>query len=649
MALFKNYTGNAMLNNALITIEILAKLSTPREITTDLLKSLLKSLDLVSYNKRFKSYTMLFTRNGPLHNDRKNGERIYTHLINKIIEKSQEEGDTVCEISGLKFKHSFESIYINTLRELGFSQKEIEKKDTTIGRTWFPLIGGLGSDAQALQQAKFATEIHPICIAIMQFLPFSSVLYKGGIMLVDSSNFKFSKHLIEDNVKEVRDKISSTSKLDSIENIRDLNKGDFVSNAVGLLADKKDFWGDSYTDLNFWSFSNSGTGASCFIDRLPNQLLLKLIEFQKEALVRNDLKSILTNPKTTESFLEALDANNDWYGLYPRKSGSGKKTIEFDGVNPLFLEKYMEQIKKQVNIPLIKYIAHLCQKHKSEALEKLIKKKDGYNDPNFSPEIYKVLVIAVEKGELNPLHFIELLEDKLPVSNFFSRYHKLIHFYCYKSDSIEEQPTLNQQIKKTKPYIVLMWIISVIENDEKSHNIKKELLEKQNYAQYSYESLLLRQSQNMPISLEDIMAIFYTEKTYFVRRGLNQLLHLYYSKKSHETEVLYTPLKIKFSFPDFVLPIQLFAKDFHEYYMEKYCNKETQEPPNDKYKKQIEAIQIIPTNKFLYWVRDVLDKMGKFDKKYKNKWSEEDFLYDEEGNFATQWVKFILKYQLQKQ
>ena len=34
---------------------------------------------------------------------------------------------------------------------------------------------------------------------------------------------------------------------------------------------------EEYSDLNLWSFSNSGTGASCEIDRVPNELIKKLI------------------------------------------------------------------------------------------------------------------------------------------------------------------------------------------------------------------------------------------------------------------------------------------------------------------------------------------------------------------------------------
>ena len=186
MRIFESYTGNAMLNNALMTIEALGNLSSVSEITPDILLHLYNEKELLRLNKRLKSYTMLFTKNGPLHNDKAKGDKIYDALMKTIFKSFESEGEKICEISGLKFNVTFNTVYENALKSIDIPENEINKKDTTIGRTWFPLIGGLGSDAQALPQAKFTVQIHPICIAILQFLPLSSLLYKGGILLIDS-------------------------------------------------------------------------------------------------------------------------------------------------------------------------------------------------------------------------------------------------------------------------------------------------------------------------------------------------------------------------------------------------------------------------------------------------------------------------------
>ncbi|MBK8877459.1 MAG: hypothetical protein IPN74_02570 [Haliscomenobacter sp.] len=120
------------------------------------------------------SYEKLFL------NDDNLGETIYRQLLTKIGTFVESEGQHQCEISGLRFNTSFADWYTIVLRELRVPEKDIDKKDLTINRCWFPLIGALGSDAQALPQAKFDVHIHPLCLMVIQFLPLSALLYKGG-------------------------------------------------------------------------------------------------------------------------------------------------------------------------------------------------------------------------------------------------------------------------------------------------------------------------------------------------------------------------------------------------------------------------------------------------------------------------------------
>ena len=127
-AIFKNYTGNAMLNNALMTIEALGNLSNVSCITPSLLAMLFNKYDLKVLNRRMKNYTMLFTKNGPLHNDKVNGNKIYVGLFKEIVESFENEGELICEISGLRFSTTFEELFKNTLRKIGLTQREIDKK-----------------------------------------------------------------------------------------------------------------------------------------------------------------------------------------------------------------------------------------------------------------------------------------------------------------------------------------------------------------------------------------------------------------------------------------------------------------------------------------------------------------------------------------
>ena len=371
MTIFEIYTGNTLLNNALMTIEALGDLGDVSEITPDVLLKLFEEKDLLLLNKRLKSYTMLFTKNGPLHNDKVKGEKVYDSLIKTIIGSFENEGDRVCEISGLRFSMPFEKIYDEALRKVGFSDKEIQKKDTGISRVWFPLIGGLGSDAQALPQAKFTIQIHPICVAIMQFLPLAALLYKGGVLLIDSSNFEFARDFVANNVGEVEKRIQTTSSNNPIENIKDFAKGNYLLKAIQILEDKE--IEDEYSDLNLWSFSNSGTGASCEIERVPNSLIKKLVRMMKNTKISSELKGILS--RDAHRFLEDLENNQEWYSLYPNVYKKGQNKGEYEGVSTAFIEAYYQEISSPQKTEYAKYLAHLIETYKTDSFAKYLGKR----------------------------------------------------------------------------------------------------------------------------------------------------------------------------------------------------------------------------------------------------------------------------------
>ena len=89
MNIVNHYTGNPMVNNALMTIKALAGLNDVQDITTNLLRNMIGKVcdklpySLMSMNLRFKSYTMLFTKNGPLYNDKKLGWKNRSMLLHQ--------------------------------------------------------------------------------------------------------------------------------------------------------------------------------------------------------------------------------------------------------------------------------------------------------------------------------------------------------------------------------------------------------------------------------------------------------------------------------------------------------------------------------------------------------------------------------------
>jgi len=652
MKILQTYTGNAMLNNALMTIEALAKLKSVSEISPSILKQLYEKVTLKKINKRLKSYTMLFTKNGPLHNDKTNGDKIYESLFNTIISNFECEGPKICEISGLRFKTTFSDLYELALKEVGFSDKEIKSKDTNISRTWFPLIGGLGSDAQALPQAKFTVQIHPICIAILQFLPLSALLYKGGILLIDSSNFELSREMVADNTKTLSERIQAVSSKESVENVRDFAKGDYLLKALSILTEKEDYE-ETYSDLNMWSFSNSGTGASCEIDRIPNALIRKLQRLLKNPTISNELKGILTRNESAYSFIESLEGNKDWFLLYPNVFGAGKKKVEYVGVSPEFLEAYFQEIGKTKLVPTAKYIAGLIEEYKSKAFEKSLDKTDAWNDSEYKVELFKVLVKATENNKWNLEQQIAILDnkDELPVKNNYYQYQKLIHYFTQKKIRSNEIPEVI--LENNRVFEVCKWIISLIQHNAKAGTIKSNLTNPNENQKVGFNRMIFDALNETEIILEDIIEIFYDEDYNFRKYGLNELLRIFFSQPEQqifEFQKLDNHKKNNTILQNWIDKIQEFAHDYQTYFYANNLNFETEKPSYKKFEKTINSL-VKENDNFYSLLNEVIyntNQHFKESEQNKNdKWSVEELMTNPLGNsnhnICILAIKFLLK------
>ena len=652
MTIFRTYTGNAMLNNALMTVEALARLKGVSEITPSLLKELYGKVDLKEINKRLKNYTMLFTKNGPLHNDKVNGDKVYESLFKTIVSNFESNGPKICEISGLKFKTTFNEFYESALKEVGLSDKEIKTKDTNISRTWFPLIGGLGSDAQALPQAKFTVQIHPICIAVLQFLPLSALLYKGGILLVDSSNFELSREMVASNTKTLSEKIQAVSSKESVENVRDFAKGDYLLKVLKILTEKEDFE-ETYSDLNMWSFSNSGTGASCEIDRIPNSLIRKLQRLYNNAKIGYELKGILARNESAYSFIESLESNNDWYLLYPNVFGSGKKAIRHDGVSPEFMEAFYTEIGKAELLPTAKYIAGLIEQYKSKSFEKVLAKTDGWNDPEYKVELYRVLVKATEDNKWDLDQQIAILDnkDELPIKNNYYQFHKVIHYFT--QNQIQSNTMPNTYVRNTKVFEACKWIISLIQKDEKVNDIKSTLTNPNDSPKVGFNRVVFDALATTELAIEEVIEVFYDEEYNYRKYGLNEVLRIYFSQTKQEEfefENLNSNLPHAKLLESWIANIQSFVNDYQSYYFTRYQNTETEEFPYKKFAKTINSI--IKENANIYTLlNEAIFNTNQFVKgsgqTKEDKWSIEDLMTNPLG--SNQWnicilaIKFLLK------
>lgn len=670
-SIFNTYTGNAMLNNALMTIEAMGGLNYVSQITPDILLELYKTKKVKELNKRLKSYTMLFSLNNPLVNPAKKandaGENTYNNLMLSIITNFEVKGTKICEVSGLSFNKTFEEFYKEEIenQKINIQLKKLdikeEKKllanlantDFSLNRSWFPLIGGLGSDAQALPQAKFTYQVHPICIVILQFLPLSAVLYKGAILLVDSTNFELSKDLVKSNYNTLQEKISNATVLESIENVRDFNKGSFILKALKFLQDKETF-GETYSDLNLWSFSNSGTGASCEIDRVPNSLFRNLMRLNSNSKIGSELKSIL-NSQFHQSFLDSIESFQDWYFLYPNVFGSGKNKTEHKGYSTDFLENYYDVINHPNSTILAKYISGLIKKYKSPFFEKILLKTDAWNDTSYKIEVYRVLVRATENGEWNLNLHIQLLDDndELPIKNNFFKMHKLIHFYYQKNEFTDKLPEFIDNTSKV--HDACEWIISIIQQDSLKNKIISEILNYNSTFYIDFSRLASELIQKNELNIKNLIYTLFNNNYKINNYGLNELLRIYFSQPETK-EIEYKNISFEtekdYLYERWFDQITNFSVDYKNYYYEKYSNKTNGEYPINKFKRNVISI-IESKNKYFKIMEEAVENTNQYiyqtEENKKSKWSNEIFICDPLGNENITFTSLIMKISLIKQ
>jgi len=632
MIIFNHYTGSAMLNNALQTIEAITELDHVSQITIEMLTAIFEEKDLSKLYPRLKNYTMLFTKNGPLHNDKKNGIRIYESLMKALLEGFETEGQHQCEISGLYFKKTFDQIYSDVLRELGISP---EDKDTSINRVWWPLLGSL-KDAQALPQAKFSIRIHPICIAMMQFLPLSCIIHKvkradkieARILMVDSINFNFTREFIKDNVKKIDARIGLTPIKSKIENV-ELSKEDYLIRALSIYTEMKYDYKDM-TDLNLWSFTNLGNGPYCTVERIPSVLFQKLLFLYENIQTSNDLIKILTT-KWNNNFLEKLENNEDCYLLYPRQN--------YEGVGVAFFEKYHQLIQNNANLEFAGYIAGLVDKYLPEKQWKFFAKSDCYNKPEYSNELYSILLKAAENGEWNIMLHCQILDEsnKIPIKNTFYLIQKMIHFY-YLKKHFKDKPQ-NVDIKSSTSLKLCAYFIRLIENEINKERIIRGLTDRQHYQKTSIENIIIRSAET--VDLNSFYASIY-ENGLRKPFGLFDLLRLYFISKE---QLVLSDAELPDAPP---LPLlnkfELFAIGYMDYYFEKYKASDDKLP---LIKFQNHVLKKFPksNSEFYYWLNEVLTNIAQFNGP---SISVEELLADEAGHPNMAFARFAINFFLTK-
>jgi len=320
-------SGNPFVDTGWYAIAALSDRESVSDITKDDIIRVLSQYDISDINSRLKSFTMIFGTNGPLFQNafRPHNKEIYHDFLEELIGCFEDEALEICEICGCMHSFNINKIWNKIAQKYNIKSKE----EKTIGRDFFPLIGSLGNDAQALPGASRMYSICSKCLFAVNFIPMATLLLKGRLVCYESTEEAFAIHLVKCNVRENIGKSNiEKEKTEKVE-IIGKNKGNifyikFVEDLlseidnINMMKTIKDT-----TALYIWLFSNAGTGADCDLIEIPNPVLRFIQKASLESIeIKNNLLDILNNDDKGR-FFDDITNKKDCYLLYPLKNYPG--------------------------------------------------------------------------------------------------------------------------------------------------------------------------------------------------------------------------------------------------------------------------------------------------------------------------------------
>lgn len=462
-------TGNPFVDMGWCTITALAKKESVSDLELEDIKQVFKQYNIADINKRLKSFTMVFGTNGPLYQNsfKPNNKAIYHDFLEVLIQHFDNEfGQAICEICGEQHNFDIHTVWTNIV-----AKYKIEvKQEKMIGRDFFPLIGSLGNDAQALPGASRTVAICPKCLFAVNYIPIGTMLIKGRLICVESTSEIIMIELVNDIVAENLRRISlgNTEIYGKKEGNTEIYYR-LLNMFYTLQSIKKWEKLPKSTALFLWLFSNSGTGADCDIIEIPNRALKFIWEistkgqgFKKEFinLIRQDKKKIL---------FDCITQNTDYYLLYPK----GK----YLGVSPELYAYYQINVAGRTgkSLNFAKKIAVALTKGKTEKEIKQLQKSDVFKEQKNINAVKKVIVDFVFHGEAQLQDYLYLINRKNHYLNSDFEAYRVIMYYLNHIDAPEmqeEEDRMELKVcsrnthKKIKDFAKLYFRYYVIDREE---------------------------------------------------------------------------------------------------------------------------------------------------------------------------------------
>lgn len=422
--------GNPFVDMGLCTIAALAEKNSIEEISVDDIKNVFKKYDISLINSKLKSFTMVFGTNGPLYQNsyKPHNKKLYENILREFLNSVNEDGTGkhICEICGRKHDFDINDVWTDVIKKYGFKIKERKYA----GRDFFPLIGSIGNDAQALPSASRTVDICPLCLFAVNYIPLGTMLIKGRLICVESTSEVLMMELVKQLVAENLSRVS-------------LGNGEIYGKKEGaaeiyvrllsiftnLQRIKKYEKLPETAAIYIWLFSNSGTGADCDMIEIPNKSLEFIWQMAKKSTdFKNEFLALVNGDKGGRLF-DCINYGWDYEGLYPFK--------KFKGVSPQFYE-YYEKLVVGRNVEGLRFAQKIaCEMLKDKEPKEIAKlqKNDLFKELSAKSIAKKVIADMVNEGRASYSDYLNLFgkEDKHLYVNENEAF-KIIMYYLYNSN-----------------------------------------------------------------------------------------------------------------------------------------------------------------------------------------------------------------------
>jgi CRISPR-associated protein Cst1 len=393
-------TGNPFVDTGIGVIAALGGCRKISDLDIDIMKSVHGNGEkLARRNSLLKSMSMIFTTNSlctnPAIKDKDKRLNYYSKITTALLDNiGNEDVDEICESCGHTKSLDLSKLMRNALVPLGYVGEQ-----KYIGRDWFPLAGSLTSDAQALPSSSRAPNICSKCLFAVHYLTHGVLLIGGRLAVFQSTSISFWYGFIRNLTNELDNRISAGD----YSNFGDRDKTTAIKRLMLFLKDLKDE--EVNATLYLWKFSNSGTGADCSIEEIPNRALVFLHTIEREGLEGEVLGYLKTEKSPQYSFFNCILYQKDYLPLYPFKKFRGASLRLY-----YLYQTLIREVKESFLSTCYLIAEYLSKKLSEKQLESFGKDLDkDYAKQN---HVKKIIIEMIQNNVIGFENFIDLLNIK---------------------------------------------------------------------------------------------------------------------------------------------------------------------------------------------------------------------------------------------